>query len=86
VSEFPHATFFIESSSDQCKEFLPDESGMHGIICGAPVVAGRSYCACHLRINFQPIKKGVKFNIADYSVRRGPDPDDQEADLTEMLS
>jgi hypothetical protein len=86
MSAFPFATFFIETSFGQCQEFLEGESGMHGIVCGAPVKSGSAYCpTCHAK-NYLPSKKSTKFNIADYSVRKGDGPDDREIDLTELLS
>lgn len=37
---------FISRASSQCANFVEGESGAEGFVCGAPVVGGKSWCAC----------------------------------------
>lgn len=84
MSIFPKATRFIKSSSEQCKFFLPGQSGMDGLVCGEPTTAERSYCDCHLRRVYQPGSTPKVFFI-DASSQDARGFTDREPDLTEVL-
>ncbi|WP_139031439.1 hypothetical protein [Bradyrhizobium sp. ORS 375] len=84
MSYYPKAVRFIESTTEQCKFFLPGQSGMDGLVCGETTDTERSYCDCHHRRIYQPGSTPRVFFI-DASSQDAPGFTDHEPDLTEVL-
>ncbi|WP_156433897.1 hypothetical protein [Bradyrhizobium retamae] len=85
MSAYPFATRFMLTKGCQCMYFLPGESGMAGLVCGAPTRAGKSFCDAHRRETYQPLKAG-RIYFRDASVVTCDDDSDHEPDLTEIVS
>ncbi|WP_028165446.1 hypothetical protein [Bradyrhizobium elkanii] len=83
MSVFPFKTRFIETKRGQCMFFLPGESSMEGLVCGAPTE--KSFCDCHHKATHQPLKDSKVYYL-DASSVASHGGDDHEPDLTEMLS
>ncbi len=88
MTEFPKRVRFVDARRGQCFFFLPGETGMEGFVCGdATPGASKSYCACHRRLVFQPLTatSRIQSGYFDLSVRAA-EIDDEELDLTELVS
>ncbi|MGJ4951825.1 hypothetical protein [Bradyrhizobium sp. HKCCYLS20291] len=83
----PHRVKFIDATDLHCKFFLPGEKGMFGLICGASVDVGKSFCDFHHRQCFKTITP-VSRKLARYDdvMVCEMQIDDSELELTELVS
>jgi hypothetical protein len=77
---------FIRAATGQCRYFVSETTGMHGLVCGDAVTKpGRSYCVRHHRLVFQRLKPATPPRIFDPTSAANRAAEDSEPDLTEMF-
>lgn len=87
---------FLSRTSGQCAWIIDDATPAPAFrrqkivpgprVCGAPVVCGSSYCACHKAAATRPDQKPVKLYSSERTPRRAEADDERTQDLTELFT